>query len=129
MKKMDELRTRAEGVYLEETQFELIPEVIKALDDVAKFYSYVILFEGDAVYECSTGGGEEHDKVHTGKEGLIHSLECWVYTMECNMDDVEQYRDDYDNPEEVMATYQSRCQVLNDYIKTLKHILMNQKGQ
>ena len=120
MKKMDELRMKATGLYLERPQFELTPEVVSVLDDVAKFYHYVIRFEGDTIFECSVGGGEDHDKTHIGREGLIHCLENWVYTMECNMDDVEDYSGDYDNPEEEMAIYQSRCQVLNDYIGTLK---------
>lgn len=116
MKKMNELRTKATGLYLEGTQFELTPKVIKVLDDAAKFYSYVILFEGDTIYECSIGGGEDHDKVHTGKEGLIHSLECWVYTMEANIDDLEEY----DDAEASMKWYQANCAVLNNFIETLK---------
>ena len=120
MKKMDELRARATGLYLEGPQFELTPGVIKILDEVAKFYRYVILFKEDTIFECSVGGGEDYDGTYTEKEGLIHCLENWVYTMECNMDDVEDYSGDYDNPEEEMAIYQSRCQVLNDYIGTLK---------
>lgn len=120
MKKMDELRTKATGLYLEEPSFELTPKVIKVLDEIAKFYHYVIRFEGDTIFECSVGGGEDYDGTYTGKEGLIHCLENWVYTMECNMDDVEDYSGDYDNPEEVMAAYQSRCQVLKDYIQAIK---------
>lgn len=118
MKKMNELRTKATGLYLEGTQFELTPEVIKVLDDAAKFYSYVILFEGDTIYECSIGGGEDHDKVHTGKEGLIHSLECWVYTMEANIDDLEGCEEDW--VEQSIKSYQADCAILNDFIETLK---------
>ena len=101
--RMAKLRSKPEGVYINQYEFELPSNVLKVLIDAAEWYRYVVLFENDMIYLCSLNK-KGYDKIYKDRQGLIDFLDSLIFTFEETIDPygkdegllgfVESYKDD-----------------------------------
>lgn len=123
MKTIQEVKAqfKKEGLYFNNPQFELTPEVKEVLHWACEFYGYITVIENDVVYQISMSVDEPpFTRTYQGKEGFIDCLESWYYTIEGNYDDLAQ---EVEPDEETIAStnfYKKYMDIIHGFIETVK---------